>query len=149
MCCSRRVAEILDRTMSKSESMVRLTTLRYFFHFFSRTVFGFHARDFSLFFTYSCIDFTHGFFVEIFTQGICFHAHLLEKLSRKELAFTHTFSKKFHVRLALFHVQKKTLFLGGRLRVQLPRGPIEYYFHFIGVGNVTDIFKITTFRRLF
>ena len=107
MCYSQSVAKIVGLSIVKNRKYGKVKKNEFFISFFSRTVFGSHARDFSLFFTYSCIDFTHGFFVEIFTQGICFHAHLLEKLSRKELAFTHTFSKKFHVRLALFHVQKK------------------------------------------
>ena len=32
---------------------------------------------------------------------------------------------------------------GGMLRMQLPRGPIEYSFHFIGVGNGIVGFKNT------
>ena len=38
---------------------------------------------------------------------------------------------------------------GGRLRKQLPRGPIVFTFHFIGVGNGTGGFKIRTWNRPF
>ena len=44
---------------------------------------------------------------------------------------------------------KFTLSPGGRLRMQLPRGPIEYSFHFIGVGNGTEGFTNTGGDRPF
>ena len=39
--------------------------------------------------------------------------------------------------------------LGARLRMLLPRGPIEYFFHFIGVGNGSEGFKNKNVNRPF
>ena len=47
------------------------------------------------------------------------------------------------VNMILSYKLKSVLSPGGRLRMQLPRGPIEYSFHFIGVGNGTGGFKFT------
>ena len=46
---------------------------------------------------------------------------------------------KFANYFLLFRDLENVLSPGGRLRMQLPRGPIEYSFHFIGVGNPTGV----------
>ena len=124
MCYSQSVTKIVGLSIVKKRKYGKVEKIEIFFSFFSRTVFGFHARDFSFFFTYSCWVFTHGFFKEIFTQGIGLHAHFSEKISRTELVFTHTFYKKIHVRVALFHAQKKTLVGGLEIRSGIGR---EYF----------------------
>jgi len=87
--------------------MVKLKKLRTFFFFVHARFLALTQGIFHFFSRNSYRNFTHGFFEEIFTQRIGLYAHFLENLSRKDLAFPHTNSKKIHVRAALFHVQKK------------------------------------------
>ena len=107
MCYSTVLLTFSNRDWQKSESIVSWKIWVFLFHFFSRMVFSFHARNSWFFFTQSGWDFTHRFFEEIFTQGIVFHAHFRKKNSRKELAFTYTFLKKFTEGLQFFTYKKK------------------------------------------